>query len=410
MTFGKRIAGFAGIALVAACAGGCQSTPKNEHNAIVDYRTGNFPAAEEKLRAPAEKKDENYVLNNYRLGSAAIAAGDLPTAETAFYRAYQVVNSGDTNDPGRSLSATVLWEGVKVFKGEPFERAMAHYYLGLVYLIKHDYNNARAAFQNSNFQVREYTKKDDLKDYKAVESRFALGYFGLGFCYLRTGRTDLAQQNFQLALNCDPQLAQLIQDVQQPGVNTLIFVDSGGGPQKSPKGWYNEESVFGPTPAERGPVPQIMATVDGQPITSQHNYCTVDTLALAQERSWQDIDTVRKVKAAIGTGAMAAGTGLAAYGASSGKDEYIWGGLGAMAVGAALAASSQADLRYWEVLPRAVYVIPATLAPGTHEVHVQAGPFSSAPLQLQVSAPPPGTFDDHILYFRIGASPQGGRR
>jgi len=103
MTIQKRIVGLAGIALVAACAGGCQSTPKNERDAILEYRTGNFAAAEQKLIGPAEKTNENYVLNNYRLGSAALAAGDLNTAETAFLRAYKVINSGDTNDPGRSL-------------------------------------------------------------------------------------------------------------------------------------------------------------------------------------------------------------------------------------------------------------------------------------------------------------------
>src|SRR6185295_18549277 len=156
MTHAKRISGLAAIALMAACAGGCQSTPRNERNAIMDYRTGNFAAAAEKLKDPAAKPDENYVLNNYRLGSSALAAGDLVTAEDAFFKAYKVINSGDTNDAGRSLQATVVWEGVKVFKGEPFERAMAHYYLGMIYLIKHDYQNARAAFQNSNFQVRQY--------------------------------------------------------------------------------------------------------------------------------------------------------------------------------------------------------------------------------------------------------------
>jgi len=35
------------------------------------------------------------------------------------FTAYQIVNSGETNDAGRSLSATVIFEGVKVFKGEP---------------------------------------------------------------------------------------------------------------------------------------------------------------------------------------------------------------------------------------------------------------------------------------------------
>ena len=292
--------------LLLAAVAGCNHTPAVERDAIVSYGVGDYARAAAMLKAPAEKKDENYVLNNYRLGSCAIASGDLETSEHAFFNAYQVINSGDVNDPGRAFQATVVFEGIKVFKGEPFERAMAHYYLGMIYLLKNDYGNARAAFQNSLFQVREYAKKDDLDHYKAVESKFALGYFGLGFCNQRLNRSDLAQQNFELAQKYDPRLAKLIADVQRPGVNALIFVDAGRGPQKSPKGWYNEESVFGPTPAEAGGIPPMQAFVDGQPVTHQEPYDAVDTLALAQERSWQDIDTLRKVKAVVGTGAMAA--------------------------------------------------------------------------------------------------------
>ncbi|MEC8183119.1 MAG: hypothetical protein VX123_13805 [Pseudomonadota bacterium] len=37
-------------------------------------------------------------------------------------------------------------EDVKDFKGEPFERAMVFYYLGLSYLALGDFENARASF------------------------------------------------------------------------------------------------------------------------------------------------------------------------------------------------------------------------------------------------------------------------
>ena len=67
------------------------------------------------------------------------------------------------------------------------------------------------------FKVREYASKDDLKKYQMAESNFALGYFGLGFCNLRMGKSDLAQAAFTRAQQIDPALAQLISDVQQPG-------------------------------------------------------------------------------------------------------------------------------------------------------------------------------------------------
>jgi len=271
----------------------------------------------------------------------------------------------------------------------------------MIYLVKHDYQNARAAFQNSNFQVLQYAKKDNIDEYTKVQSKFALGYFGLAYTNLKLGRADLAQQNFQLAVQADPQLQGLVSAVQQPGVNALIFVDAGTGPHKEGKGWYNEESAFGPDPAHAGPVPAISATVDGRPITAKQNYSTVDTLALAQERSWQDIDTVKKVKAVAGTGLMVGGTGLAAYGAERRDNGLVAAGIGTALLGAALSASSQSDVRYWDMLPRNVYVIPASLPPGQHQIQVQVGGSGSGVLTTTVAPPAPGTPDGNVFYFRL---------
>src|SRR5437763_17217025 len=107
-----------------------------------------------------EKKDENYVLNNCRYGSCALAAGQFEEAQAAFLTAYHVINSGDVNDAGRQMQASVVFEGGKVWKGGPFERAMAQYYLGVLVLMSHDYENGRAAIQNSLFSLRERVEKD----------------------------------------------------------------------------------------------------------------------------------------------------------------------------------------------------------------------------------------------------------
>ena len=139
-------------------------------DAVTLYHEGNYPAAAQVIKARITKKDENFVLDNCRYGSAALAAGEIKDAENAFMAAYEVMNGVNTNNGGRTLGATLVYEGVKVWKGEPFERAMAHYYLGLIFLIEHDYENARAAFQNSLFKLNAYAKKDDTKDFRASES------------------------------------------------------------------------------------------------------------------------------------------------------------------------------------------------------------------------------------------------
>src|SRR5207247_724125 len=115
--------------------------------AVADYLVGDYGSALQRLGPLSGKTDENFVLNNLRLGSAALAAYDLDTAEAAFLRAYEVLNSVGVNDGGRTLGAVLISENIRVWRGEPFERAMANFYLGLVYYMRHDYANARAAFE-----------------------------------------------------------------------------------------------------------------------------------------------------------------------------------------------------------------------------------------------------------------------
>lgn len=400
------------VAVVVVLLGGCAAetqTSKQARNGVNLYYISQYPQAAATFKSEAQKKDENFVLNNCRWGSAAIAAYQVDEAEAAFMNAYDVINGTKTNDAGRTLGASVVFEGVKVWKGEPFERAMAHYYLGMLFLMKNDPENARAAFQNSIFKLREYAKESveskDKDAYKVFESNFALGYFGLGFSYMRLNKSELAEANFDIARKLDGRLGPVIADAQKPGVNTLIFVDAFQGPRRSPKGWYNEESAFGPSPAEAGPVPPIAAFADGQPINSQNvHYDMVDTLALGQDQRWQDIDTLRKTKAVIGTGAMAAGAGVTAYGADRGDAGTALVGVGIMALGAALAASSQADCRYWETLPRTVYVIPAALPPGEHEIQVAVGGGRST-LKATIQPPGAGGPRDTVMYFRMINSP-----
>ena len=108
---------------------------------------------------------------------------------------------------------------------------------------------------------------------------------------------------------------------------------------------------------------------------------------------------------------MAGGAGAATYGSHRRDRTAEWAGLGAMVAGMALSASSQADLRYWEMLPRTVYIIPASLPPGPHTLIVAAGPSQSRPLTLTIPPAPPGNAggDNVVLYFRLALMAIRGR-
>ena len=301
-----------------ACVNGCESAASRQADrAVADYFLGDFHQAEIKLEPLAKKTDENFVLNNARLGSVALVNYDLDAAEGAFLRAYEVINSVGVNDGGRSLGATVISENIKVWKGEPFERAMVNFYLGLIYYIRHDYNNARAAFENALFKLRDYGEGDDKGDaYRAQESNFALGYLMLAKAYQRLGRADDAQRAFGRAVELQPYLGPVADFQRNEQSNLLLVVDYGAGPQKATNG---DGAVVGfyPTPREEGPIPQPVILVDGRRMNLQGTgRAPVDLLALAQDRKWQSIDTIRAVKSVVGTGLIVGGAGYCAGGSS----------------------------------------------------------------------------------------------
>ncbi len=359
------------LLLIAGCAESKQV--KEAGRAVRDYFNGDYPRAMHRLEPLANRTDENYVLNNLRLGSSALTACELDDAEAAFLRAWEVINAGGVNSGGRAVAAVWLDEKLKIWKGEPYERAMASFDLGVVYYIRNDYNNARAAFENALFKLRDYADaKDEKRGYQEQESTFVVAHIMLGRCWQRLGRADLAKASFDDAIQLQPRLRGLADAKLQADSNLLLVVDSGYGPRKVTD--FDGSIIgFAPTPDTARPLLRPQVIVDGldYPL-GDASEPTIDTIAMAQDRRWQSIDTIRTVKSAVGTGLIAGGAGYGVYRAGRGdfrgEDAAIVGGL--IATGALLKATSQADLRQWEMTPRTVYLLPLRLSPGRHDVNV----------------------------------------
>jgi len=387
----------AALASMLALMSGCVSQEQVKANhAVEDYFVGSFRQSENQLKPLAQKPDENYVLNNERLGSAALANYDLDTAEAAFLRAYEVINSTGVNDPARAAATVLFSENIKVWKGEPFERAMLNFYLGLVYYMHHEYDNARAAFENALFKLRDYGQGGDASDqYRQVESNFVLAYLMLGRCDQRLGKPDDAHKAFDRVVDLRPDLRTLADYRRNEQSNMLLVVDYGFGPEKMTS---RDGTIAGfrPTPREEGPIPLPVLSVDGRPVNvSDAALPPIDLLALAQDKEWQSIDTIRAVKSVLGTGMIVGG---AAYGATDRRaNPYV--ALGLIAGGIAMKATSQADLRRWEFLPRTVFIIPLAAPAGKHNVQIE---FPRIPGMRQtwtgLEVPPTG---EVTYYFRM---------
>jgi tetratricopeptide (TPR) repeat protein len=344
--------------------------------AVTDYQAGDYAMAAKKLEPLADKKDENFALNNLRLGSAELAQYDFQGAEDAFLKAYEVLNSFGVNNGGRTLGAVLVDEKMKVWRGEPFERAMANFYLGLIYYTQHDYNNARAAFENALFKLKDYPDKDDASkdEFKEADSSFVVATIMLGRCWQQLGRDDLARAQFDAVIKERPDLEPLANYQRNADSNLLLVVEYGHGPER--KTTFDGSILgFTPTPDEVGPIPSPRVEVDGQ-WENAHVFheAPFDLLAMAQDRKWQSIDTIRAVKSAIGTGLIAGGAvegarGLDESGGRQRTDLIV--GASLLAAGAMLKATSQSDVRGWDMLPRTVFVIPLHVPPGAHDVTVE---------------------------------------
>ena len=363
------------IALLVLHSAGCATKAQLEAEAAVsDYFVGDFHRAAQRLRPLAEETNENFVLNNVRLGSASLVEYDLDEAESAFLRAYEVMNSVGVNDGGRSLGAVLVDEKIRIWKGEPFERAMANFYLGLVYYMRQDYANARAAFENALFKIRDYDDPKRDGEYAEYDSNFALGYLMLAKSYQRLGRDADAEKNFARAVELRSYLEPLADPARNARSNVLLVVDYGLGPKKGSR-LDGSVVAFEPSPAQAGPIPPPRVVVDGRLVNlAGTGRPPVDLLALAQDRRWQSLDTLRAFKSVAGTGLIAGGAGYGLYrsnrrGGISGDDAAIAAGL--IGAGLLLKATSQADTRQWEMLPRTVFLLPLELPPGRHDVRVE---------------------------------------
>jgi hypothetical protein len=178
------------IAVACAIACGCSSAPRNM-SAVNAYYRYDFTGARESLRGDANlKNDEQVILNNIRLGMAAMADGDLAEAEQALGTSFDLLSTAGLNKD-RTAGAVLVHEGVRIWKGEPFEQALTYHAVATLYAMMGDWENARAAAANSLFRLTDFggdqtaetlakkaSKDDDYLEagYTSVDTNFALGF------------------------------------------------------------------------------------------------------------------------------------------------------------------------------------------------------------------------------------------
>jgi hypothetical protein len=148
--------------------------------------------------------------------------------------------------------------------------------------------------------------------------------------------------------------------------------------------------------------------IDGLVVpTSNIAHPPVDLLALAQQRRWQSIDTIRTVKSVVGTGMLYGGAiegirGIEGHGARQRTDLMVAGGL--IGAGLLLKGTSQADVRQWEMLPRTTYILPLRATPGAHNISVEF-PDRVRQVWHNLTVPPTGEATYYLRMQRWASGP-----
>ena len=218
----------AGLVAVLLPLGGCKSADEQRagFSGVTAYYQHRYNAAEDDMRpAASDRKSGDVVLNNMRLGMAALADGDRDEAERSLTRAYEYLTSGGVNAADRTITSTLLYEGAKVWKGEPYEQAMSFCYVSTLYMLRGDWENARAAANNSLFALKDFEAAQDKEKnpeaYRAVESDFTLGYLMVAVNYVLMGQPLDATLIFDHVGQLRPDLKDLVETLRGGAYDTL---------------------------------------------------------------------------------------------------------------------------------------------------------------------------------------------
>lgn len=349
---------------------GCVSAPPR------DLRRGAGAAdpRTETDRRMAAVGERDRVLFDYRFAASALRAGDYEEAKARLDDAIARIGGIITNDADAARARGLFSaESSKTFIGEPYERAMAYFYRGILYWRDGQPDNARACFRSGQVIDSDPTHENYDADYVLLD------YLdGLASAKLNADGSDAYARAQAHAGPANP-LPPF-----NPSANVLVFAEYGYGPRKYAAGEYGEMLRFH---VDDSPTRSARLVLDGgRKIIPLPAY---DDLGYqATTRGGRVMDHILGNKAYFKTGASVAGD-VALAGAVIAHDQGLrrerrgkdgddaniaavgLGLLGVLGKAASAATQTQADTRQWNNLPQRLSFAAIKLPPGLHDGRIE---------------------------------------
>lgn len=339
---------------------GCQTrSPSGAEPSLADEEVAYVEPYPEEVRPFVRKAVASVqidrVLHEMELGIQAMVHGHLDVAERSFdYTLDRIeVTHAGTEEAARARS---LWyeEETKEFKGEPYERAMAYYYRGILFLKEGDYDNARAVFNGAILQ-------DAFAEEHQHRCDFALMFLMAAYASHLMGDRQTRDEDFA-------EVKALRPDFKEPDWDNdfLVIVETGKSPRKLGDGvGHYQMRLFRGRDFDDT---RANLVLDG----NEHLlYPTEDIAFQAKTRGSRPIDAIlegqvnfKRRTESIATNltetAQVAMVSAPLLEGASSNVGAVAGGLGIVGVTAAMIAQNakpRADTRYWSNLPDTVHTL-----------------------------------------------------
>lgn len=427
--------GWAGVAACALALAGCAS-PVMDRRAAAALEGGRYGEARVRFEGALTKdrSDRNYILDRMRLLVASLADGDPWASEEAANETFSLLRTQGLN-ADKTVSSVVVNEGVKTWKGEPFEQAMSYAYIAIQKGMRGEWDNARAAANASLFLLKDFGENErgeklsteELarraaergkggdeyldKGYVAARTDFALGYLLSGIASHALGRDDEASDNWNEAARLNPALGAVRDALMSGRVNTVLVVDAGKGPRKVATGPDGAIARFEAMTVSGDRLLAVRVEGEGGAGESERVAWACDVNGMSRSHLWNNLEDVRIAKSVIGDvllkgGVIVAATANQRDSRQRATQQLI--GLGMMAVGALSRAGAHADTRHLELLPERVYVVPLRIEGRGMRVTVEVEGEASSRLVLAGLGPPREGERVQLRYAKLPLGWSGG--
>lgn len=365
-------------AVLGATAGACASHDRSA--ALAAFESGRYDDALRLYEAEIAEGGAEVTLDRNSAGVVSLVQGDLYGARFHFQEAFLEMEDLSAS-AGETAGAMVGPERSKTWKGDPFDRCMNAYYLGITSWLLGDVDNAAAAFKAGLLRDGDSAREGNAR------SDFGLLWFLMGWAQRDARHEDRGEQALAMARGLDPKNPWMVAQFDEEP-NLLLVVELGMGPVRKAAGSHGSDLDF-----RSRYYPAAWADVEAGGKEVGRTYPVSDLLYQATTRGTKTLDSINKGKAVFKDAAAVAGVLVLKNSGSRGSN--IAGGALLLA---SLLTPAEADTRSWDVLPGEVQVLLARLPPGTHELDVRVKDSSGRELR-SVSPVITVTVDDRRLTF-----------